>query len=343
MKNPIDIFLKSFCSQGRKDLSKPHKHEDWILASNAYYGVEVPADMTNAPEYEGVNLSLSLYVSLKSCQPVNTSIQTEHLRELLKSIPKVTLTIDCPECDGEGFFGDGDCDPDSEPCIACDGTGESNTTTEEWGATTAIVLNGISFPPQYMEKLLEVADFFKQEVIINDHRADNAVNRFKVGPAFYYCVPVQPHGRYEDYHCLKYEGIPFQTPKMSLQEWIVRGEVGISSKTIWAALTGAVKGGIKGLDFDVPKDPDDFRRCRKLVQQCQLSTTDLQQVKVVFPWYAPFIDNWDKLNELYGNPPVGGTCDKLYDYMQTLNEESMVLAGWERTGINSWKRKIETA
>jgi hypothetical protein len=171
--------------------------------------------MTDAPAYEGENLSMQLYVSLKRCMIVNQSIQTEHLRELLKSIPKVSVADDCPHCNGEGSFWDGDSDPEPVHCIDCDGTGTLDTEHEEWGATTAIVLNGISFPPVHMEKLLEVADFFKQGVIINDHRADNAVNRFRVGPAFYYCVPVQPHGRYEDYHYLEYEGIPLPKPKMS--------------------------------------------------------------------------------------------------------------------------------
>ena len=130
---------------------------------------------------------------------------------------------------------------------------------------------------------------------------------------------------------------------MPLHEWIVRGEVGTSSRTIWAALTGAVSQGKGSGYFDVPFDPSDFCRCRKLVQQCNISTNDLQRVKDVFPWYGPYIDNWDTLNELYDLEAHTGKCEKLYDYMQTLHEESMILDGWEKIGNYSWRRKNKAA
>ncbi|MCB0374546.1 MAG: hypothetical protein KDD04_01355 [Sinomicrobium sp.] len=50
---------------------------------------------------------------------------------------------------------------------------------------------------------------------------------------------------------------------MTLNEWIINGETGISSKTMWAAITGTVTAGRKGYGFDVPHDPDDFRRYGK--------------------------------------------------------------------------------
>ena len=80
--------------------------------------------------------------------------------------------------------------------------------------------------------------------------------------------------------------------KMTLLEWITTGEVGISSKTMWAAIMGTFPlGHGKGWDFDVPHDGDDFRRCLELVNKCQLGKKDLQKVKNSVPWFAPFIDN----------------------------------------------------
>lgn len=122
--------------------------------------------------------------------------------------------------------------------------------------------------------------------------------------------------------------------------WITTGEVGISSKTMWAALTGAVEGGRKGgfgrYSFDVPHDPDDFRRCLSFVNYCEVTPDSLQKVKEVFPWWGPQIDNWPRLVELWNEESPSGRCPKLYDLLQELEDRSMVLAGWEREGKYMW-------
>lgn len=121
--------------------------------------------------------------------------------------------------------------------------------------------------------------------------------------------------------------------------WIATGEVGISSKTMWAALTDAITGGPKGLNFDVPHDPDDFRRCLSFVNYCGVTPDDLQRVKEVFPWWSPQVDNWPRLVELWNEESRSGRCPKLYDLLRELENQSMVLAGWDRKGGNSWTYK----
>lgn len=130
---------------------------------------------------------------------------------------------------------------------------------------------------------------------------------------------------------------------MTLNEWIIRGETGTSSKTMWAAIIGAVRGGNKGFDYDVPHDPDDFRRCLLFVKNCFVSKRQLEMVSIVFPWWKPQIENWDKMAALFEEESPTGRCPKLYDLMQTLEDESMILAGYESAGKGSWKRTIKSA
>lgn len=126
---------------------------------------------------------------------------------------------------------------------------------------------------------------------------------------------------------------------MNRDEWIVNGEVGISSKTMWAALVGVIpENSGKGFKFDVPHDPDDFRRCKLFVEQCGLTSQDLKIIKMRVSWFAPFIDNWAELNRLYAEESPNGECPKLYAFMKELEEQSMVLAGWHKTSPYSWTR-----
>ena len=111
---------------------------------------------------------------------------------------------------------------------------------------------------------------------------------------------------------------------MTLLEWMIYGETGISSKTMWAALLGIEeKGEFRGKgNFDIPYDPDDFSRCYKLWKQCDITPEQLNKVKKAFVWWSPFIDNWDKLVCMYENKDRG-----IYKYMKTLVDEARILAG----------------
>ena len=118
---------------------------------------------------------------------------------------------------------------------------------------------------------------------------------------------------------------------MTLLQWIVFGETGVSSKTMWAALLGVVTDGNKGGLFDVPHDKDDFKRCYKLYNECGLSKTDLEKVSTVFPWWKPFIENWETLCEMCQ------AGSQMHEYISKLELESRNIAGWVEVEPGHWK------
>lgn len=131
---------------------------------------------------------------------------------------------------------------------------------------------------------------------------------------------------------------------MTQQEWIVKGRTGISSKTMWGAINGVYKKEDnikKGFDVDVPRDPSDFGRCYDYVVETGLTDKDIQLVKEVFPWFAPYIDNWDKLKDLLLEQRKTDKANGMYEYMQTLYEQTLILSGFEKISGGNWQRRNE--
>ena len=131
---------------------------------------------------------------------------------------------------------------------------------------------------------------------------------------------------------------------MTPEEWIIEGEVGTSSKTIWAVMMGVVKEKREcNWDYDTPKDPDDFKRCWKLIMSIPEWRPRLPEVAAIFSKWIPFIREWNKLetmlkdwlinNEAYWELPYAKRkhyqfTDGIYDFMQKLDKEAMILDGW---------------
>lgn len=129
------------------------------------------------------------------------------------------------------------------------------------------------------------------------------------------------------------------TNKMTPQRWILEGEVGVSSKTMYAALTGTITEPTQcSRHYDTPKDPDDFKRCWKLIVLFPEWRKRLDIVGKVFPKWQPFIREWRWLEALYIEEAPSGSCPKLYELLQRLNDEGMALDGWMKTGKHSWER-----
>ena len=106
---------------------------------------------------------------------------------------------------------------------------------------------------------------------------------------------------------------------MSLNEGIVVGNVGLSSKTMWAIVTGTLNAdNLKKFrhHIDIPYDKDDFSRCYTLWKECKLSDTDLIKIKETCHIWKPFIDNWYELVRRYENN------EPMYKYMSKLVEQS---------------------
>lgn len=108
-------------------------------------------------------------------------------------------------------------------------------------------------------------------------------------------------------------------------EWIVYGEVGTSSKTIWAVMMGAVKLPVtphdRFLHFSPPADPSDFRRCYNLLLLYPDWKKRLHEVADIFPEWKPMIEHWEDMEKLYFEELPSGSAPRLYDLMQQLREE----------------------
>ncbi len=128
-------------------------------------------------------------------------------------------------------------------------------------------------------------------------------------------------------------------------QWILSGDTGVSSRTIWAvmmgetqaSLTGAAK--ISGCYFDVPHDPDDFGRCYRLLAHFPEWRGRIAEMGEIFPAWKPMADRWDEMESLYLQESPSGRCPRLYELMSELVEEGMLLDGWRRAGSGCWTRK----
>lgn len=121
---------------------------------------------------------------------------------------------------------------------------------------------------------------------------------------------------------------------MELLKWIALGKVGISSRSMWLAITGLINKPEKmGTYFNVPMDSDDFSQCLELVQDYNITKEQLEKVKIPFPWFAPIIDNWNELVLLY-NMRSG----MLYDRLQKLRHECMKIDGFWEIRSGYWQR-----
>lgn len=87
-----------------------------------------------------------------------------------------------------------------------------------------------------------------------------------------------------------------KTEKENADWWLRNGEQGISSKTMFKYLDGR---DITGRYESTPSDPDDFKRCYKLLQAVPQWKSQLHKMKAVSPVWAKLVDNWDKLTEMY--------------------------------------------
>lgn len=146
--------------------------------------------------------------------------------------------------------------------------------------------------------------------------------------------------------------------EMTPEQWITEGETGVSSKTIWAVMMGVVteKTQCDDRHYDTPHDPDDFKRCHKLIVLVPGWRERLSEVAAIFPKWTPFIREWAKLETMlsaweinvdkYRDMPAKERkrfhfSDGMYEFMQELGREVMLLDGWTQDGPNSWHRNHE--
>lgn len=131
--------------------------------------------------------------------------------------------------------------------------------------------------------------------------------------------------------CDRFGNYPEEIMKLPVEQraliWATFGEQGISSRTIFAVMTGVMayedKFPYEWRRFNVPHDPADFRRCYLLLKLIPEWREQLEEMGKTFDNWWPFVYHWDEMTALYeqerNNPK--GTCPKLYELMRQCEGE----------------------
>ena len=104
---------------------------------------------------------------------------------------------------------------------------------------------------------------------------------------------------------------------MRPSEWIVSNDTGTSSKLIWCVMMGV--NSREGHFYNSPpSDPSDFGRCHRLLKNLPQWRNRLPEVALLYPPWKPFIQNWNKMEELYERDHPTGESKELYEFMKQL-------------------------
>lgn len=77
-------------------------------------------------------------------------------------------------------------------------------------------------------------------------------------------------------------------------EWLLRGNVGASSRTM-----AAVFAGFKPADLSHPNDPSDFRRCLLFLEAVPEARHELHKMRDLTPEWAALINCWGELQHTF--------------------------------------------
>ena len=79
-------------------------------------------------------------------------------------------------------------------------------------------------------------------------------------------------------------------------DWILHGERGASSETVFTILTGVRL--IEKSKYQAPSNADDFRRCRLLLESVPGLTEKLKVMSCVSPAWGDLVEQWNKISSL---------------------------------------------
>ena len=85
--------------------------------------------------------------------------------------------------------------------------------------------------------------------------------------------------------------------------------------------------------LDIPYDSDDFGRCYRLLKAVPEWRGRLSEVAAVLPKWAPLVERWDELEDLYET-----SLKQCTDRLCELYPLCMEADGWTKTGKGSWRR-----
>lgn len=109
-------------------------------------------------------------------------------------------------------------------------------------------------------------------------------------------------------------------PSMQKQQfWLDHGERGVSSKTIFSVLSGNEI--LPRPQWCHPCDPDDFRRCHRLLETVPEWRNKLHLMKDVSTPWSNLVDNWGKLTDMLKDLMSGKKSPDMYNLMQSLIEK----------------------
>lgn len=133
--------------------------------------------------------------------------------------------------------------------------------------------------------------------------------------------------------------------------WYSGGDTGLSSITIFVAMTGCRPP--KYFEPHLPLDSADFGRCYRLLQRFPAWRSNIEHVGRAFPLWRPLVAEWEAMTALYeellpalSRPFVRGEPDaetmaawrRFSHEMHRLGDAGKLADGWERTGSGSWKK-----
>ncbi len=78
-------------------------------------------------------------------------------------------------------------------------------------------------------------------------------------------------------------------------QWFITGETGISSEAIACKMSGMNN----DRTYTHPLDPDDFKRCLKLVNRIPEIRTRLDEMRSVSPYWNALIEHWKEVEDSF--------------------------------------------
>jgi hypothetical protein len=93
----------------------------------------------------------------------------------------------------------------------------------------------------------------------------------------------------------------------------------MSSEALWYFFMGH-----NGARKNYPSDPDDFKRCHKLLKAIPEWRSVLYKAKSLSPEWSRLIDEWDKLEVLFEDLVKTHKDNGMYDLMQKCIEPAKV-------------------
>lgn len=110
-----------------------------------------------------------------------------------------------------------------------------------------------------------------------------------------------------------------QTGLQRANWWIANGETGMSSKTMWNYFMGN-----RGFEINHPHDPDDFKRCHKLLQAVPEWRGRMDELRGLSHAWSNLVDNWGKLTKMYEQNVAEDWKNYkkvgMYEFMQELTQ-----------------------